>query len=183
MCQPVRTPTIEPMKHIAARRAFTLLELVITMSITIVMMVMVVSFSVMCNSWANLGTARYDLLTSERLARVGLTEFLSYYDSNDYYLTTNTSVVAVHRVADGAIVSTLQLQEDMLQFDAPDGQPYQFKMDGIERIRFAVEQSSYNDNVLVCIYMHYTLPTINKAGSEVGVLSVVASARAMGVVA
>ena len=177
----VRTPTIGLMKHIVARRAFTLLELVITMSITIVMMVMVVSFSIMCNNWARLGTARYDLLNTERLTRSAITQFLSYYDCSDYYLTTDTTALAVHNASDGLIVCRMVVEEDNLVFASPDGEECKYNIDSVDSVRFALEQSPINGNGLLCVYLNYTLPSASKAGKEMGTLSLVAAVRAMGV--
>ena len=84
------------------KRGVTLAELVIVMAVLSVMMILVLSFTLICNAWVKLGTFRYNLTQDERDLSTLLHNFVSYLDESDYFFyTTDNNRAVFARRGDG----------------------------------------------------------------------------------
>lgn len=169
------------MKVFRNKRAFTLLELVIAGVVTMVMMVMVISFSVMTHRWATVGQARYDLLASERLAQTALVDYLSYYDCTDYYVRTSGDDIEALSIAEDRIVGKFVYKEGALSFTTPDGVSCVYPLTHITAVRFGFEYSETTKMLLIRMRLDYVSPSTNAQSEEYGVYNIVQTARAVGV--
>lgn len=166
--------------HARARKAFTLIELIITMAVTMVMLTMVISFSMMCNAWTMWGIDRYDVQLTQESTRTALYDFLSYYDTSDCYLDfdkSNQQYLSARDTDSGVLLSKLYYQEGAYHFRDTQGVEHSYSAQRVEKVYFAVKSSSTAQ--LVRVRLDYQVASTKRnTETETGTFVVGASTRA-----
>ena len=160
------------------QRGFSLMELVIVMMVLAIMTVMVTSFTIMVNGWSKVGTYRYNLLQSQRMAGDYLRRFVSAYDTREYVFATaddGSRLVARNRT-DNSTASFGYNGTDSIEFVLPTGQGY-CTVEHIIGLQFGVRTAS-NGQQLIAMTLFYQLPnTAVSMKGEDGTYDILVSTR------
>lgn len=161
-------------------RGSTLAELVIVLAVVSIMAVMVTTFSVLCNGWSQIGIQRYQLVQDQRTASQVVHEFVSYFDSEDYVITSHNphNLTATLR-SDSSVSYTLIYEDNVLRYSLPDKEAA-YPVGHITDLIFTLQKPLNADNLLVRCMVYYNLPAVNMQRASISGSYVVAVATRSG---
>lgn len=146
-----------------SKRGSTLTELVIVMAVVEIMSIMVVSFTLICNSWVTIGAKRYQTVQdSEMLSRV-FRDFVAANDSSDtvfYVDPANPNELLVKKNSETVNRMVFSIETKELTFSV-DGELVTYVIDAIDSVRFG--NPTFN---MVCATVDYTYATPGKKVQE-----------------
>lgn len=151
------------------KRGATLAELVIVMAVLTVMMVMVLSFTTICNAWVKLGTYRYNLTQDERNISKALHNFVESLDEKDYHFYSPTSNTLAARTT-GEVEYTFSYDPDTgtIHYSLPGtDEPASFAIEKVEDVSFYVRPSDRGLKLIYCT-ITFSAPPIDTHAKEVG---------------
>lgn len=167
-----------------SKRGFTLAEMVVVMAVMGIMVMMVVSFTTLYHAWSQWGTNRYNLTKSERSAEQFLRQYVSVYDTVDYYFEVagadRSTLVAVS-VADPTKRYAFSYNgEGELEYQRIAGEDGYCPVDYISAVQFYVYTNAKKQQ-LISMHLTYKLPDLGVGKADnLGTYDVLVCARSEG---
>ncbi len=146
------------------KRGSTLTELVIVMAVVEIMSIMVVSFTLICNSWVTIGAARYQTIQDSGTLSRAFRDFVAANDSSSYTFAISEDSHELIVMEGSVPVNRMVFDEEAktLTFTL-GGEPAVYEIDEIDDVTFSTYE---NPTKMIYATVDYTYMTPGKKVQE-----------------
>ncbi len=155
------------------KRGATLTELVIVMAVVGIMSVMVVSFTILCNSWVTLGIKRYNAVRDSQLFSKSYHQFVTQHDvAGSVFSVSNDGrelkAVVIEDGVEKAYAISFDYENKTLRFiiDNEIESDSYIPIDDIDDVSFGLVQGTATSKPMIYASLEYTFVTPGKKVQE-----------------